>query len=90
MSFARWALIRMYTWCMNGDLVILYRLVSITEITEWLVKCYDKQVSGRERGWGRGESLPEMAYGAVDIHMFVLYKPDTSPCNCYLQVYKHS
>ena len=35
-------------------------------------------------------ALPEMAYGAVDIHMFVLYKPDTSPCNCYLQVYKHS
>ena len=27
-------------------------------------------------------TLPEMAYGAVDIYMFVLYKHSTSPCNC--------
>ena len=40
---------------MVDDLVILYRFVSKTEITEWLVKCYDKQISRRERGWGRGE-----------------------------------
>ena len=47
--------------------MILYRFVSKTEITEWLVKCYDKQISGkgieremrereRKRGrQGRGE-----------------------------------
>ena len=47
---------------MVDDLVILYRFVSKTEITEWLVKCYDKQISGkgiereRKRGrQGRGE-----------------------------------
>ena len=40
---------------MVDDLVILYRFVSKTEITEWLVKCYDKQISGkgREREEGR-------------------------------------
>ena len=34
---------------MVDDLVILYRFVSKTEIIEWLVKCYDKQISGKGR-----------------------------------------
>ena len=40
---------------MVDDLVILYRFVSKTEITEWLVKCYDKQISGKGERERTGE-----------------------------------